>query len=841
VRTEGRLLPAELLRRVVDRDGSLSGVDDESYHLPERRKLGEAVNDSWNRLSGLWWSFTSEVSRLPEGTPTTGLTRDKWLLPLFAELGFGRLAPTKTLEIDGRQYPVSHVWHTVPIHLVGWDVDLDRRTSGVAGAARRSPHSLLQELLNSSDEYLWGITTNGQFLRLLRDNVTLTRQSYVEFDLEAMMNGKVYGDFHLLWMLLHESRFEAPEPRGSVVEGWARESEVRGVRVLDRLREGVEQALIALGRGFLNHPANDELRRWLHERRENQEEYYRELLRFVYRLLFLLVSEDRGLIPDPAGSADAQQRYVEHYSIDRLRTLAGSRLGGAHDDLVLGLRVVTRKLGADEGCPELALSPMGGFLWSAWATRMLDGGTIANHYLLAAVRALTLAEDGKRGSRLIDYANLGSEELGGIYESLLELHAQLVDDDFLLTYTAGHERKTTGSYYTPTTLIVELVDSALDPVMDRASRNQDPERAILGLRVCDPAVGSGHFLIAAGHRMARRLASIRTGDEEPPPESVRSALRDIVSHCLYGIDVNPMAVELCKLSMWMEAFDPGRPLSFLDHHIVCGNALLGSTPRLLAEGIPDDAFRPIEGDIKKTVTELKRRNSSERKGQRTIDQAVAVAPPSLTQAADAIESEPELSLGDVRDKEAAWRTVWANPETEHARLVADAWCASFVLPKRPGEPVLTQAAFDVLLHQPDSLDSSVRDAIAAVAMGFGFLHPHLAFPSVFRVPDDPADAENPIAGWNGGFDVILGNPPWERVKVQEKEWFSGPRPDIASAPNASARKRMIEALVDEDPALNARWLETLRNADGASHFLRDSGRYPLCGIGDVNPIRSSRN
>src|SRR5262249_40871646 len=126
-------------------------------------------------------------------------------------------------------------------------------------------------------------------------------------------------------------------------------------------------------------------------------------------------------------------------------------------------------------------------------------------------------------------------------------------------------------------------------------------------------------LVAAAHRIARRLAAARTGDSEPSPDALRQALRDVVGKCIHGIDVNEMAVELCKVSLWMEAVEPGKPLSFLEHRIVCGNALLGATPRLLAEGVPDDAFKPLEGDDNAVVKSLKARNKQERRGQGVLD------------------------------------------------------------------------------------------------------------------------------------------------------------------------------------------------------------------------------
>src|SRR5262249_15198832 len=150
----------------------------------------------------------------------------------------------------------------------------------------------------------------------------------------------------------------------------------------------------------------------------------------------------------------------------------------------------------------------------------------------------------------------------------------------------------------PTTLVECLLDSALDPVLEEAVKQPDPEKAILDLKVCDPACGSGHFLVGAAPPVANGLAAIRPCDGGPFAEAVRKALRDIVGRCLDGVDVNPMAVELCKVNLWLEALEPGKPLSFMEHRIQCGNSLLGATPALLKGGIPDDAFDPLEGDDK---------------------------------------------------------------------------------------------------------------------------------------------------------------------------------------------------------------------------------------------------
>src|SRR4051794_26842573 len=232
VRTEGAILPSDLLLRVAAGDASLDGLSPASYHLIEGEKLNEATNRSWNRLLGAWASFQGAVERLPTGDPGTAVTRDRWLLPLWQELGYGRLTPARPVEIDGKSYPVTHAWQHATIHLIGCRADLDRRVSAVSGATLASPHGLVQELLNRSDEHLWAFVSNGYRLRILRDNIRLTRQAYVEFDLQAMFDGKVYADFALLWRLCHQSRVEAEKPEQCWLERWSRIAQQQGLRVL---------------------------------------------------------------------------------------------------------------------------------------------------------------------------------------------------------------------------------------------------------------------------------------------------------------------------------------------------------------------------------------------------------------------------------------------------------------------------------------------------------------------------------------------------------------------------------------------------------------------------------
>lgn len=785
VRSEGAILPPDLLHRVVTRE--VEGLTEAAYHLPTDVKLKEAISQSWVRLRSYWRDFQAARASIADADETGGsVTRDKWLLPLLQELGFGRLGTSKSPEIDGKTYPIERFWNHVPVHLVGCKLFLDRRSKGIRGAATASPHGIVQEYLNRSPGNLWGIVSNGLQLRLLRDSVALSRQAYLEFDLEATMQGEVYADFAVLWMLVHQSRFESEKPEDCWLEKWSRLSQEQGTRVLEHLRDGVTRAIEALGRGLIAHPKNEHLRDQLRTGAVSTQAYYRQILRIVYRLLFLFVAEDRDLL-HPHGTPDAtRQMYAANYSTSRLRDLAERVRGGRHADLWHNLGVLFEAMNKSGGFTQLGLAPLGSFLWSPAATPDLlappNGAErpvlIANEDLLDAVRSLAFVEQ-DRVLRGVDYRNLGSEELGSVYESLLELHPEISigasseTSDFKLSTAAGNERKTTGSYYTPDSLVQSLLDSALEPVVqdalagarrttDGAKLSGDAlrdaqETALLSLRVCDPACGSGHFLIAAAHRLAGHLARARALGSEPSPTEYQTALRDVIRRCIYGVDINPMAVELCKVALWMESLESGKPLTFLDAHIKCGNSLLGTTPKLMAQGIPDDAFDPLTGDDKKVVAYYKKRNKQETKDlaggqgtlteffQRGFDIRLGNMPAMLA----SITVEEEDDLATVRRHEEQYAAAVRDTAYENARLLADAWCAAFVWRKHdtdapgalPGFPgnwdAITEEVYREIERNPHSLLPWIKDEIKRLATEYRFFHWHIEFPEVFGWHDTP--------------------------------------------------------------------------------------------------------
>ena len=262
LRSEGGLLPPDILQRIAQNDPDLPGLTAEDYHLVGTETLAEAITGSWNHLVGLWQGLQEALRQLGEGDHATGVTRERFLLPLLQELGYGRLpkAGAGTFQVEDRSYPISHLYQHSPIHLLGAGVPLDRRTEGVSGAATASPHGLLQHFLNSSDAHLWGIVSNGRVLRILRDHYSLTQQAYVEFDLESIFDGELFHAFRLLWLVCHQSRVEADKADECWLERWFETAREEGVRALDHLREGVEGAIESFGRGFLRHASNSDLK-----------------------------------------------------------------------------------------------------------------------------------------------------------------------------------------------------------------------------------------------------------------------------------------------------------------------------------------------------------------------------------------------------------------------------------------------------------------------------------------------------------------------------------------------------------------------------------------------------
>ncbi len=916
IRLEGSLLGPDILEQL--RTSDLPGQKPQDFGLPQRASLLDEVAAVFEEARQMWTAFQHRLDRLPHDDPGTTVTREVWMRPFLSLLGYEIRFNRREYYEDVGVYPISHRagdnLDAPPVHIVGARDALGRVPT--SGRARMSPHALVQEFLNRS-EHLWGIVTNGRVLRLLRTSTRVRRQAYVEFDLEAIFGQNRFEDFVLLYRLLHRTRLpqgiaDAPE---CWLERYHRQAIEQGNRVRDRLRDGVEEALKILGTALLRHAA-----RHGHDI-PSARAFHHDLLRLVYRFLFLLVAEDRGLL----GGNDL---YREHYSISRLRRLVDNRRAYTeHVDLWLSLSVLWDLLRDDTPVPQLGDRPKAALLGLSvldgelFEPLSLDNWAVSNRDLLTSFYHLVYYYDAEsRVTRRVNYAALDVEELGSIYESLLDLQPQILHQggEPTFTFVEGTERKSTGSYYTPHELVDELVRSALEPVMEErlaearrmasgewrmvesewekipqdlrgrwtrdvlsrlqgsgsvatghvyrqsglqahpglssqrnvrddrtdaagsdihsrkhrggmgetihrgvhpvhpqgerkpsgtgdlpdAERGRGPvsergraapagglaspgetvgdagapslteeeiaalwpklpfpiryslfaEYALLSIKVLDPAAGSGHFLLAAARRLGKELARVRTGEEEPAPEAVREAVRDVIAHCIYGVDKNPMAVELCKVALWIEGHVPGKPLTFLDHRIKCGDSLVGVLDlSVLQQGIPDDAYAPKSGDDKGIARGLKKRNKQEREGQSTMVSGETAL--NLTDVSDLADEFAtfatlvETTASDVRAKAALYAELRGSEQWRRWWMACNLWMAPFFTPltREHAARVPTTAEVHTYMENPAAVDRQMLAWAEALAVKHRFFHWPLEFPDVFV---------------RGGFDVVLGNPPF---------------------------------------------------------------------------------
>ena len=521
INLEGGLFTPDLLERISQGDTSIPGQTARDFHLRPNRSLSDEIQRGFSDASLRWDAFNRRRERSRQNLTT--LTRQDWAVPFFEILGFPPLeAQRGGIDLGGTTFPISHIAydaeHAPPIHIVAPEQPLDQR----GRTTRRSPHSLVQEYLNHS-ECLWGMVTNGSKLRLLRDTARLSKPTYLEFDLQAMLEGNAYGEFTALYRLVHSTRFpqHGAEPHECLLESYYNQGVEEGGRVRDKLRDGVKNALEILGAALIRHPRNDGLRGAFSSGRLNGDNYYRQLLSFVYRLLFLMVSEERKVLFTNGGDVVLHDIYQRYYSVTNLRARAEHRYAGdSHGDLWQGLTQTFRLFRDPSAAANLGLFPMNGELFKESTCRDLENAFCPNDAFLSALRNLSTFRDDDV-IRRVNYAHLDVEEFGSVYESLLDYRPVLSTENGQTNQrhnfhlAASTERKQTGSYYTPPELVRELVDSALVPVMDeklQSAKTPDAkEQTLLSLKVCDPAAGSGHFLLAAARRIARELARVRTG------------------------------------------------------------------------------------------------------------------------------------------------------------------------------------------------------------------------------------------------------------------------------------------------------------------------------------------
>lgn len=830
---EGGLFNAEWLAQVAHLSAPQQKPED--YGVPAGLVLRDEIARAWRISQALWNKFHPSIAA---GSSGTQLATEKFVVALLEQaFGFNGLSRQAAPNMLGeRSFPITYSLGNVPLVIAAHNEGLEegQQRFGEAGR-RRSPFGVMQEYLNAAADSLWGLVSNGLTLRLLRDNVSLTRPAWLEADLDRLFTEERFADFSALWLTIHVSRFgrAGALPTDCPLEVWRTAGQQAGTRARDELRKGVERAVLALGQGFLADPSNATLRSALVDGSVTPQSYFQQLLRMVYRIIFLITVEERGVLHPPGRAGSAAQLYERGYGLRRLRERAVRH--SAHDvhrDLYETLKVSFRGLASGE--PRLALPALGG-LFGSDQTLLLDGATLQNRHLLSAIWALAwIARDG--ATERVNWRDMGPEELGSVYESLLELIPEVGEGALSFKFAGGDEtrgnaRRLSGSYYTPDSLVQALLDSALEPLIAKrkAERPDDEAAAILSISVIDPAVGSGHFLLSAARRLAAHLARTRA-QGQPSAAEHRRAVRDVVSHCLFGVDRNPMALELARIALWLEAMTPDAPLSFLDAHLVLGDALLGVlNPEMLAHGIPDDAFTALTGDDKETCARLKERNRSARKtlekltakgGQGLLAFATKTAAAELAR----VDAMPDDTLEAISAKRRAWNEL--HKAQEQGGLAEDLFVAAFLTLKEPaGEADVptTEHLLRALSSQP--IPQAVIDKARALARAHHVFHWRDAFAQIFE---------------RGGFDCVLGNPPWETMSPDGKEFFSTYDPQVRFM-SPDEQKAAFAGLL-ERPAIAEQWDHYCRTLYTHVQFYKTSARYRLfapgnLGKGDLNVYR----
>ena len=739
----GPLLSHDALERVIP--GVMAG------------QLGEVERDAASRRFRQW--YRAVAARLgPSASARTVF--DQVAGPLVERLGFR----TAALDSSGPHYRalLESGGLVVSVLIVTpWGQDLsvlwrDMVRHGLAWAAR------------------WCLCVSGPVLRVTDSQRTYARR-FAEIDLQSAAEHD--ATFAVLWGLLRAAALAGPAP--SVLDRAVAMSDQHRVSVRNSLQQGVEEALTRLTRAFLR-AQHRRLRRAA--RPASAALCADESLVIIYRVLFLLFAEARGLVPK------WHPVFRDGYTIEALRADVERlpRPAGLWEALQAIARLAHR------GCRagSLRVPAFNGRLFSPAHAPLadvlaLDDGAVREALLALTTRPATRGGRGRggRGRERISYGDLGVEQLGGVYERLLDF---ALPEDLAGAPRASDRRKATGSFYTPRSLTEALVRRTLAPLVLDASPD-----AILALRVVDPAMGSGAFLVAACRYLASayELALIREGTASAGDlsDADRAGLRRVIAQrCLYGVDRNPMAVQLGRLSMWLATLAADRPLTFLDHRLRTGDSLVGAAPwDILRQQAPGSRSRARANPLPLFEDD-------------GLDRALG--------AAVAVRGELALGPGDTLEQVRAKERALAHLQQDESgltrwRRVADAWCAVWFqeaterAQSRTSFPDVMASIFQRPTALPARLLQRVISAGEAAAAAHRFFHWPLEFPELFH--DEQGRALD-----SPGFDAVLGNPPWEML-----------RGDYGTA-RTRAEARLAGSRVAD--------------------FVRGSGIYRLQGDGHVN-------
>ena len=743
-----------------------------------------------------------------------------------------------------------------------------------------SPHGQILRYLatadiNSDGRIRWGILTNGRVWRLY-DRRALPRASgYYQVDLAAAVQAD--DDSHALRAFRLLFGRPAFSPQHGAQTSFLEDAIAEGRRYEEQVANDLS--------GIVFDEVYPALIRALAQKSGAELEHVRQAaLIFLYRLLFLLYAEDRDLLPvNDSRYDDYGLRKSVRDDIDK-RIAAGDTFSTIASNYFNHIATLCRQI--DEGDASIGLPPYNGGLFAQQAAPMLEQVSLSDAVLAPIIHSLSRIE-GQSGRRFVNYRDMTVQQLGSIYERLLEREPARTPDGRIVVRPNSYARKDSGSFYTPQPLVDLIVERTLTPLLaerkaafqakaaalqsdhrakaDRIAelRRLDPAEAALNLKVLDPAMGSGHFLVTAVDYLSdailelveyaptvapwlesaytsplvQRVAAIRENIlarahaanwviDEPQLTDQAIIRRMVLKRSIYGVDKNPLTVELAKVSLWLHSFTVGAPLSFLDHHLRCGDSLIGLRVH--------DATQELS-----------------RLGGFTSASAIQAAE-NATAGMQRIEEMSDADIAEVEQSATLFREV--EKTTADLRgllntLCGVNWLAAGKKKKQRAEfeaplvgAIVSQAeeAFSLLTHGPDSYDAAdpIRQrtfwpaftemwrAAKEVADREGVLHWEAAFPGVWRRWQD----DEPV----GGFDAVIGNPPWDRIKLQEVEWFATRFPELALAPTAAARRRGIKQLRDQGDPLASEFDAAKLRADRLGQLIRASGHYPLLGGGDIN-------
>ena len=737
-----------------------------------------------------------------------------------------------------------------------------------------------------------GLLTNGRVWRLYDHEARPRASGYFEADLGAILES---GDEDALRSFLLLFRRDAFVRRAGARANFVDLAIVEGKRYEESAAEDLSQ--VVFGDVFprlLNALAAQAPEADLQEIRE-------AALIFLYRLLFVLYAEDRGLLPvnDPRYDDYGLRRRVRDDIAERRRAL--DTFSSTASNYWNRLMELFRQI--DGGDPSIGLPPYNGGLFAEEAAPLLPRVRLADSEIAPVVFGLSHVAQGDSGrARFVNYRDMTVQQLGSIYERLLEREPVRDAAGNVSIQLNRFARKDSGSFYTSQELVDLIVERTLKPLADERRREFeakvadlksdrrpkaerlaellriDPAEAVLDLKVLDPAMGSGHFLVTAVDFLSDYVAELIESVPAVPDwldepyesplvgriERIREGIlqraaesdwtidgeqltdqavirRMVLKRCIYGVDKNRLTVELAKVSLWLHSFTVGAPLSFLDHHLRCGDSLVG-----LRVGDGTDELRRLGGLIASSAIQ-------------GAENAVA--------GMELIEEMSDADVAEVRESARLFEGV--DQATSELRRVLDFLCAlrwmTAGMKKKERNEFETRGllevigaypakAYSLLAEGPDAVDASSADSgshgdagsdggaspgdaglsrfaelwrdARGLAEREGFLHWEVTFPGVWR----HWQRRQP----EGGFDAVIGNPPWDRIKLQEVEWFATRDPELARAPTAALRRKGIRELRDRGEPLAAAFDEAKQRADSLLTLFRQSGDYPLLGRGDIN-------